>query len=200
MKSGMVDDDRIDIVGLLVEHLAEVFVLRNLRVLLELSRGALLVHIAERHDVLRWRIHGCRSRPCLPRRSTRCSTSRWAICSPAFAATERSRILRSESRRPAAARKRNGVWCSRMPRTDLPCTILCRLWHEVLGDGCPRPKKSCDLRHRRLLDVTRHARHQRAEGSRHLPTQFYQRNGLARERKLQLRRAVSHIHPPRRVR
>ncbi len=46
-------DDGVDIVGLFVEHLAEVFVFGGLFVLFEGCSGMLFVHIAERDDVLR---------------------------------------------------------------------------------------------------------------------------------------------------
>ena len=46
------DDHRIDVLAFLVEHLAEVFVLRRFLVFLEFACGLLLIDIAERNDVL----------------------------------------------------------------------------------------------------------------------------------------------------
>ena len=45
------DDDRVDVLVFLVEHLAEVFVLRSAFELLEFARGLLFIDIAQRDDV-----------------------------------------------------------------------------------------------------------------------------------------------------
>src|ERR1035438_8827549 len=49
---GNADDDSVDVRALLIQHFAEVFILREFFILFELSRGAHLVHIAECDDVL----------------------------------------------------------------------------------------------------------------------------------------------------
>ena len=52
MKSGMVTMHGIDVLALLVQHFAEVAVLRRLLELLVDGGGLLIVHVAQRHDVL----------------------------------------------------------------------------------------------------------------------------------------------------
>ena len=110
------DDDGVDVIGLFVEHLAEIFILRDLVVLPLNLRAARSSSTSQSATIFSAEQPGCRCWLCRPRRSRRYSTFHWATCSRESAAKVRFRIHRSELRRPATARRRNIVWCNRMPR------------------------------------------------------------------------------------
>ena len=104
----MIDGDRVDAL-LLVEHLAEVLVLRRLVPALEPFGAARPVHVGERDDVLRARATRARPSRGRRRRRPRCSSSRSATGSRGTSATARCRIRRAGSRRPAGCRTGSAV-------------------------------------------------------------------------------------------